>query len=155
MSDNLSKIKRRKVFQIGDKTVYLPPIQIINGQISQTVSPKVTGAKTSKNSQRGKKELFDESAYNSNNVNLEIDDNAEVAVFEKKKKRRNRRHKSAINKNSPINSIENTLEEKEIESSPSNLPEINSKKKNYRVSKQLSGMNNDYNENVQIHIKKS
>jgi len=26
MSDNLSKIKRRKVFQIGDKTLHLPPI---------------------------------------------------------------------------------------------------------------------------------
>ena len=32
---------------------------------------------------------------------------------------------------------------------------INSKKKNYRISKKLSGMNSDYNESVQIHMKKS
>jgi hypothetical protein len=54
-----------------------------------------------------------------------------------------------------VNSIENPLNEKEIESSLGNLPSINVQKKNYRISKKLRGMNNDYNEHVQIHIKKS
>jgi len=118
----------------------------------------VTGAKTSKNSYRKKEIEMDDPPTASNDATIEIDDNVEVAVYEKKKKKRNRRHQSAINKKSPINSIENALDEKEIESSPhpsGNLPEINSKKKNYRVSKKLSSLNNDYNESIQIHIKKS
>lgn len=55
----------------------------------------MTGAKTSKNSHsiRVKKDLdMDEHPSQSHEVTLEIDDNADVAVYEKKKKKRNRRH---------------------------------------------------------------
>ena len=57
------------------------------------MSPKAQGAKTSKNSHRKKEIEMDNLPSNSNELNIEIDNNVEVAVFEKKKKKRKlRRH---------------------------------------------------------------
>ena len=56
------------------------------------MSPKAQGAKTSKNSHRKKEIEMDDPPSNSNDLTIEIDDNVEVAVYEKKKKKRNRRH---------------------------------------------------------------